>query len=137
MDKIQSFRQPLFTATGILLGFILNFASIWVANAFLDHIPFDIIIGITLMLCFILLLIVLYRILSMHYSKDRAEEYYKKTLHLFIIGVSLPFLTILIIIIERMLPKVHKQQVVVNLRNKGIWKVAHPFVPGTKWKKNS
>ena len=29
-DKIQSYRQPLVTATGIILGFILNFASSFV-----------------------------------------------------------------------------------------------------------
>jgi hypothetical protein len=29
-DKIQAFRQPLVTATGIILGFILNFASSFV-----------------------------------------------------------------------------------------------------------
>ena len=29
-DKIQAYRQPLVTATGIILGFILNFASSFV-----------------------------------------------------------------------------------------------------------
>ena len=31
-DKIQAFRQPLVTATGIILGFILNFASSFVKS---------------------------------------------------------------------------------------------------------
>jgi hypothetical protein len=29
-DKIQAFRQPMVTATGIILGFMLNFAASWV-----------------------------------------------------------------------------------------------------------
>ena len=29
-DKIQAFRPPLVTATGIILGFLLNFAATWV-----------------------------------------------------------------------------------------------------------
>ena len=31
-DKLQAFRQPIVTATGILLGFILNFAANWVKS---------------------------------------------------------------------------------------------------------
>lgn len=31
-DKIQAFRQPLVTATGIILGFTLNFASSFVKS---------------------------------------------------------------------------------------------------------
>ena len=29
-DKIQTFRQPMVTATGIILGFVLNFVASWV-----------------------------------------------------------------------------------------------------------
>ena len=42
-DKIQAFRQPLVTATGILLGFILNFMSSWVKS----DVPFgDVLAGV-------------------------------------------------------------------------------------------
>ena len=29
-DKLQTFRQPMVTATGIILGFVLNFVASWV-----------------------------------------------------------------------------------------------------------
>lgn len=95
-DKIQSHRQPLVTATGIILGFILNFASSYVKNesnlpAFLDYlVGFFILIGI---FC---LIIVLKRILQMNYPRDKAEQYYQKTLNYFIFGVSISFIGVLI-----------------------------------------
>jgi uncharacterized membrane protein YcjF (UPF0283 family) len=103
MDKMHEFRQPMVTAVGILLGFILNFASSWVRDAFSKHLFREFVIAISLALCIALLVIVLYRILSMHYPKDRAEEYYKKTLTLFIVGITLPFVTIIYVMIENII----------------------------------
>lgn len=95
-DKIQSHRQPLVTATGIILGFILNFASNFVKSEsslpeFLDYA-----VAICILIGIICLIIVLKRVLQMKYPKDKAEEYYQKTLNYFIFGVSISFLGVMI-----------------------------------------
>ena len=95
-DKIQTFRQPLVTATGIILGFILNFASSFVKaenetsdfNAYL--------IGICILTGIICLIATLARVLKMNYPKESAEKYYQNTLSLFIFGGSISFLGVLI-----------------------------------------
>ncbi|MBL7885376.1 MAG: hypothetical protein JNJ52_01395 [Flavobacterium sp.] len=95
-DKIQTFRQPLVTATGIILGFILNFAASFVKaendssdlNAYF--------IGVCILIGISCLIIVLARILKMNYPNQMAEKYYQKTLALFILGVSISFLGVLI-----------------------------------------
>jgi tellurite resistance protein TehA-like permease len=95
-DKIQSFRQPLVTATGIILGFILNFASSFVKtendtsdfNAYL--------IGICILTGIICLIVTLARILKMNYPREVAEKYYQKTISLFIFGVSISFVGVLL-----------------------------------------
>lgn len=95
-DKIQSYRQPLVTATGIILGFILNFASTFVKtdSALSDLLSY--IIGFCILIGIVCLIMVLSRVLKMKYPKDKAEEYYQKTLNYFIFGVSISFLGVLI-----------------------------------------
>lgn len=95
-DKIQSYRQPLVTATGIILGFILNFASSYVKNetnlpAFLDYL-----VGICILIGIICLIVVLKRVLQMNYPREKAEKFYQKTLNYFIFGVSISFLGVII-----------------------------------------
>ena len=90
------------TATGILLGFMLNFASSWVPKAFSTHVFIESIIGICLMTCVPLLVIVLHRVLTMRLPERNIETYYMTTLRLFIIGVSLPFLTLVIIMLKNL-----------------------------------
>jgi len=99
-DKIQFYRAPLVTVTGILLGFVLNFSSNWVTKAFSTDSFREVIIGTGLSICICLLLIVLYRILNMNYPKDKAEVYYKKTLILFISGIGIVFFSIMMVMIE-------------------------------------
>ena len=99
-DKIQAYRQPMVTATGILLGFTLNFASSWATNAFETNELKEIVIGIGLFICLTSLLIVLYRILNMNYPREKAAAYYKKTLQLFITGIGTAFLAIIIVLIK-------------------------------------
>lgn len=95
-DKIQAFRQPLVTATGIILGFILNFASSFVkSDSPISEIT-GYLIGICILIGIIFLIIVLSRVLSMKYPKEKAEEYYQKTLNYFIFGVSVSFVGVLI-----------------------------------------
>ena len=95
-DKIQAFRQPLVTATGIILGFILNFASSFVKTESVLSDFTAYIIGFCILIGIVCLIIVLKLILTMHYPKDKAEKYYKKTLTLFILGVSIAFIGVLI-----------------------------------------
>lgn len=95
-DKIQAFRQPLVTATGIILGFILNFASSFVkSDSPISEIT-GYLIGICILIGIIFLIIVLSRVLSMKYPNEKAEEYYQKTLNYFIFGVSVSFVGVLI-----------------------------------------
>ena len=92
--------QPMVTATGILLGFMLNFATAWIPGAFRQSTTREIMVCIGLLLCIPLLVVVLFRILSMRYPKEHVERYYTKTLVMFIIGVSIPFAMVLIAMIE-------------------------------------
>ncbi|MGE5357222.1 MAG: hypothetical protein ACM3PT_13400 [Deltaproteobacteria bacterium] len=95
-DKIQAYRQPLVTATGIILGFILNFASTFVrSESTISHF-FDHIIGSCILIGIILLIVVLYRVLNMKYPRDRADQYYYTTLRYFICGVSISFVGVII-----------------------------------------
>ncbi|HRR10082.1 MAG TPA: hypothetical protein PLO56_15435 [Rhodothermales bacterium] len=95
-DKLQAFRQPLVTATGIILGFILNFASSWVKT----ESPLDdmlaYFVGVAVLIGTISLIIVLYRILNMSYPRDASESYYHKTLRLFIFGVGMAYTGVLV-----------------------------------------
>ncbi|HMP31694.1 MAG TPA: hypothetical protein PKD85_18980 [Saprospiraceae bacterium] len=95
-DKIQSFRQPLVTATGIILGFILNFASAFVKteSGLSDLLAY--VIGICILMGVICLIYVLSRVLLMNYPKEKAEAYYQKTLSIFLFGVSIAFVGVMI-----------------------------------------
>ena len=99
-DKIQHYRQPMVTATGIVLGFVLNFASQWANNAFTSYRFKEFVIGTSLCICVPILLAVLYRTLNMHYPREKAASYYQITLALFITGIGIPFLAIIIVMIE-------------------------------------
>lgn len=95
-DKIQPYRQPLITATGIILGFILNFASNWVKteNALTDSLAYF--VGIAVLLGTICLITVLYRMLNMKYPRETWEEYYNKTFLIFMLGICSAFLGVLV-----------------------------------------
>lgn len=99
-DKIQPYRQSMVTATGILLGFILNFSSVWTSKAFSNNRIKEIVIAISLCICIPLLITVLYRILRYNVPAEKAERFYNKTLLIFISALSAVFLAILITLIE-------------------------------------
>lgn len=95
-DRIQAYRQPMVTATGIILGFILNFASTFVKS---DSPLSDIvahIIGFCILTGIVCLIIVLSRVLKMNYKKEKAEEYYQRTLNYFLFGVSISFVGVMV-----------------------------------------
>jgi hypothetical protein len=100
MDEIHNYRQPMVTTTGIFLGFMLSFASGWVGNAFTKHIFRDIVVAISIILSISLLLVVLYRILSMNYPAEKINVYYQLTLRLFIGAVSIPFVAFVLIVLK-------------------------------------
>ncbi len=95
-DKIQAYRQPLVTATGIILGFILNFAANWVkADSQLSE-TMAYFVGLCVLVGTTCLIIVLYRLLNMTYPREKAESYYMNTLYVFMTGVCWAFSGVLV-----------------------------------------
>jgi hypothetical protein len=101
MGNIQNYRQPLVTATGIFLGFMLNFANGWMPGSFTSYRIRDSIIAVGSMSSIALLIVVLYRILRMIDPPD-VNRFYKRTLFLFILGISIPFLTMVVIVFRKL-----------------------------------
>jgi hypothetical protein len=99
-DKLRNLRQPIVTATGIILGFTLNMAANWVPKAFSSPRYLEYLIALSLCIHVPISLIVLYRILNINYPRDKADAYYRKTLILFITGISLYFLLIVFSMVE-------------------------------------
>ena len=102
MDNIQQYRQPLVTATGIFLGFMLNFVNGWMPGSFTNYKIRDSIIAVGTLISIALLIVVLYRILKINYQPDSALKFYRKTLRLFIIGITIPFFTMVIIMLRKL-----------------------------------
>ena len=80
---------PLVTATGIILGFVLSFASSWVKSdtAVGEWMAF-LIFGLVLA-GMSALITVLARILRLDVAPEDAAGYYRTTVRIFILGVSL------------------------------------------------
>ena len=96
-NSIQQFRGPIITATGIFLGFMLDFTTGWMPTAFLERTVRDAIITVTIVSSISLMITVLYRMLRMRLGENPAQ-YYHKTLRLFICGICIPFIAMIIII---------------------------------------
>ena len=78
------------TATGIILGFVLNFANTWVKTSTAPE-GVEIAIGILVLIGVVCLIAVLPRMLRMHGTSATAEQaarYFNRTLALFVTGVS-------------------------------------------------
>ena len=91
-DKIQTFRQPMVTATGIILGFVLNFVASWVKTDSPVGDGLAYLIGLCVVAGTVSLILVLFRILNLDYPREKAQQYYHRTLVVFIVGISLAFL---------------------------------------------
>jgi|SRR3982750_2327190 len=102
MEKIQPYRQPMVTAAGIFLGFMLGFTSEWIRYTKSIQKLRDVFVAISIIASLSMLLITLFRILRMHYPQD-PDKYYRRTLFLFLIGIFIPFLAFIFIIIEKFL----------------------------------
>ena len=101
MEKIQQYRQPMVTATGIFLGFMPDFANSWMPVSFTQYKIRDAIIAASTLSSIAVMIIVLYRILQMSAPVDPLT-FYKKTLRLFIIGISIPFFSMVVIMLRRL-----------------------------------
>lgn len=102
MEKIQPYRQPLVTATGIFLGFMLDFVNGWMPTSFTIYKIRDAIIAVGSLSSIALLIMVLYRILKLNVSGDFPPSYYRKTLRFFIVGISIPFFSMVVILLRRL-----------------------------------
>ena len=100
MENLQPYRQPMVTATGIFLGFMLNFTSSWMPNAFTKEKTRDIIMASALIISLASLILVLIRMLR-GFNPVEPARFYRKTLIVFVIGISIPFLAFLCIAIEK------------------------------------
>lgn len=89
-DQLFNFRQPLVTAAGIILGFVLNFATDLVKRDNKSDLMALLILVCTL-IGISMLIVSLYRILDNTYDKENASRYYRKTLQFFLWGVILSF----------------------------------------------
>lgn len=88
-DRLATLRQPLVTATGIILGFVLNFASSWVKSdtavgEWMAYLIFALVLAG--MAC---LITVLARILRLGVPSEQSAGYYATTVRIFVIGVSM------------------------------------------------
>ena len=99
-DPLKSIRQPLVTATGILLGFLLNVSGAWVSKAFSSDRLAEYFVAASVTIPIPLYAIVLFRILRLDYPAEKYEAYYKKTLVLFVSGVTISFLSLVAIMLE-------------------------------------
>lgn len=90
-DQLFNFRQPLVTAAGIILGFVLNFATELVRRDGRSNL-FPMLILIFTLIGISLLIVALYRILNNGYDRDQADKYYGKTLRFFLAGVIFSFI---------------------------------------------
>lgn len=88
VDPLQARRQPLVTATGIILGFVLNFASGWVRSDTTVGERLAWAIAILIAFGVVCLIVVLTRILSADVAPEDADAHYRTTVRLFIVGVS-------------------------------------------------
>jgi hypothetical protein len=91
---IQSFRQPMVTSLGIILGFLLNFLASW-ATADETHAAVesaaDWLVALTLLMTLVLMVYVLFRILNNRYDAQNTGRYYQTTFRLYIVSIAMAF----------------------------------------------
>lgn len=93
-DNLKEFRQPMVTAIGIILGFVMGFSADWATEAVDESTHADYLVGVGLAIGVLLLITALFRILNANYPKENANAYYQRTLYIFITGLGLSFLGI-------------------------------------------
>ena len=88
------------TATGIFLGFMLNFTNEWLRSLSSLQRFRDVVVAVSIVTSLALLLVTLFRILRMSYPTDPVL-FYRRTLFYFLVGISIPFLAFILIIAEK------------------------------------
>ena len=99
-ENIQNYRQPMVTAIGIILGFVLGFTGNWATAPVSETTLSDYFIMVGLFLSIVLLILALYRILNNNYPQEKTGAYYQKTLKIFILGLSIAFIGVLVSIFQ-------------------------------------
>ena len=100
MDKVQPYRQPMVTATGIFLGFMLEFTNQWTRGTASMQRFRDVVVALSIIASLFFLLLTLFRMLRMSYPTDPAR-FYRRTLLYFLMGIGIPFLGFILIITEK------------------------------------
>lgn len=77
------------TATGIILGFTLSFASGWVRSDTAVGERLAYVVAALVLVGVICLIVVLARILRTGIPDETVEAYYQQTIRIFVVGVSL------------------------------------------------
>src|SRR5204863_281699 len=75
-NDLHQFRPSLVTATGIFLGFMLNFTDEWLPHSFSRSTAGGIIVAVSVTSSIGLLIVVLYRILKKNYPVDNVDTFY-------------------------------------------------------------
>lgn len=104
--EISSYRAPMVTAIEIILGFVLGFMGKLATDLPTttdSTAPFsmrDLWVFGGLFFGMVLLTISLYRILNNRVTQQRMENYYFRTLQIFITGVCVSFIGTLVVFIQ-------------------------------------
>ena len=98
-DNIQNYRQPMVTAIGIILGFVLGFTGKWATESSTVFDIGDYIVFVGLIISILLLIVALFRILN-NAEIIHPGKYYNTTLKLFIVGVCIAFVGVFISILQ-------------------------------------
>ncbi len=98
-NPAEKFIGPMMTAIGIILGFLLAFTATWVSALPNTADWSDAIIGVGLFTSIIFHIIAMYRVLN-NEAKEDENGYYRKTLRIFIFGLSITLFSLVISTIQ-------------------------------------
>ena len=94
--EMKDYRQPLATSIGVFMGFLIGFLGQWVTESnFALTSTADYVVFVGSLLGVVLLLVALYRTLSPNLPTDLLT-YYQRTLHLYMSGIVVAFVSLLV-----------------------------------------
>ena len=91
---LSTYRQPLVTSLGIILGFLLNFLAGWATRQ--DQTSeiqnyADFIVAMTVLPALVIMVFVLYRLLDIRHKPEKLGRIYMNTLQLYMFAIALAF----------------------------------------------
>lgn len=95
-DPLHTYRQPMVTATGVMLGFILSYLANWAKSEVPRGVLLAALTGVCLFVGTGLLILCLFRMLQLDYPRAAADRYYNFTLGCFIVGIILAFVGVFV-----------------------------------------